>query len=347
MQARERVKRAIHFQRPDHPPLLHGLVGGVRTLDFAWASDLAARYPDDFGFGRVPALPGVNRKFFLRGEPFADAWGCTRQCSLDGMQSTILRHPISTIADLAQFTPPPLNASDFAGLQEQLTASGHPLYAVASVLGVFDGMTNLCGMENLFCALADEENELPRKLADLITTYIMRSLELICDTEVDAVFLCDDWGTEISLFISPELWRRFFKPRYKQLIDYAHAHGIDFWMHSCGNILPLIPDFIDLGVDALHPQLELFLQKPGFLSEIRGKLCIITDIDRHFLGVAQPQEVYARALQVFRALHQPEGGMILRGEIGISVPHANAEAFYQACRDFQESVRPRRPYVVV
>jgi uroporphyrinogen decarboxylase len=338
MHSRERVKRAIHFQTPDLPPLLHGLVGGVRTLDFAWASDLASRYPDDFGFGRESTLPGVNRQFFLRGDPFIDAWGCTRQCSRDGLQSSILRHPIETESDLDRYTPPPLGPQDFAGLQEQLTASGHPLYAVATVHGFFDGMANLYGMENLFCALADEDSAVPRRLADIVNAYIMRSLELICTTDVDAVFMCDDWGTEISLMISPDLWRTFFKPHYQRFIDYAHAHGKDFWLHSCGHILPLIPDFIELGVDVLHPQLEMFLATPGFLPQIRGKLCVITDVDRHFLGVASPEQVYDRALSVFRTLYQPEGGMILRGEIGISVPHENAEAFYRACRDFQNSV---------
>lgn len=338
MQSCERVKRAIHFQNPDYPPLLHGLVGGVRTLDFNWAADLAARYPDDFGFGREPVLPGVNREFFLRGDPFVDPWGCTRQCSRDGLQSSVIRHPIAAESDLERYAPPKAQPEEFSGLQAQLTASGHPLYAVVSLLGLFDGMTNLYGMENLFCALADGDSAMPRKLADIVSGYIMQSLESICATDIDAVFLGDDWGTEISLLISPDMWRKYFKPYYRKFIDYTHAHGKEFWLHSCGHILPLVPEFIALGVDALHPQLELFLADPGFLPQISGRLCIITDVDRHFLGVAQPQQVYERALEVFRALYQPEGGMILRGEIGISVPHANAEAFYRACRDFQKSV---------
>ena len=46
--------------------------------------------------------------------------------------------------------------------------------------------------------------------------------------------------------------------------------------------------------------------------------------------------MHERTLRAFAAVHQPDGGMILRGEIGISVPHANAEAFYRACHEFRQ-----------
>ena len=52
-----------------------------------------------------------------------------------------------------------------------------------------------------------------------------------------------------------------------------------------------------------------------------------------------PDAVYEWTIDTFRKVHRPDGGLVLRGEIGFSVPHANAEAFYQACRDFQEEVQ--------
>jgi hypothetical protein len=83
----------------------------------------------------------------------------------------------------------------------------------------------------------------------------------------------------------------------------------------------------------------MLMEDESFLETVKGNLCLETDIDRNFLCVADPDAVYARTLGAFRKVYQPEGGMVLRGEIGISVPHANAEAFYRACVDFQEEVR--------
>jgi uroporphyrinogen decarboxylase len=72
---------------------------------------------------------------------------------------------------------------------------------------------------------------------------------------VDVVAEFDDYGTQTSQLISPHMFRKQLKPRLGLLFERikALAPGARLFFHSCGNVRPLIPDFIELGVDILNP----------------------------------------------------------------------------------------------
>jgi uroporphyrinogen decarboxylase len=54
--------------------------------------------------------------------------------------------------------------------------------------------------------------------------------------------------------ISPKMYRKYIKPRHKQLIDFIHSRTkARVFLHSCGSVYNLIPDLIDIGVDILSP----------------------------------------------------------------------------------------------
>ena len=62
----------------------------------------------------------------------------------------------------------------------------------------------------------------------------------------------DDWGTQNGLFLSPQMWTELFLPRYKAQFNRVHAHGMDVYFHSCGQITPIIGGLFDAGVDMLN-----------------------------------------------------------------------------------------------
>jgi uroporphyrinogen decarboxylase len=55
--------------------------------------------------------------------------------------------------------------------------------------------------------------------------------------------------------ISPELWRRFIKPAWHDVLGAVRAAvpGARFFLHSCGNIRAVVPDIVDVGFNVLHP----------------------------------------------------------------------------------------------
>ena len=62
-------------------------------------------------------------------------------------------------------------------------------------------------------------------LADKIVDFqvgIAEGLKPFKD-KIHGIALCDDWGTQNSTFISVDLWRKFFKKRYKAIFEAYHS----------------------------------------------------------------------------------------------------------------------------
>jgi uroporphyrinogen decarboxylase len=114
----------------------------------------------------------------------------------------------------------------------------------------------MCGFENWllqlkvnpeFCeALLDRGLEIQLAMAQAL-------LEGVGDA-VDLLYLADDYGMQTGPLISPELFRRIFKPRMARLVQFLKARSAArIAFHSCGSVYALIPDFIDVGVEILNP----------------------------------------------------------------------------------------------
>lgn len=69
----------------------------------------------------------------------------------------------------------------------------------------------------------------------------------------DELHWYDDMGFKLNQFFSVGMYRDLLKPAHKRAIGWAHAHGIPARLHSCGDIRPLIPELLDIGLDGLNP----------------------------------------------------------------------------------------------
>lgn len=70
---------------------------------------------------------------------------------------------------------------------------------------------------------------------------------------IDMYFIGNDFGSQRAMLISPDMWRRFYKPRIKKLVEQAKANGCVTAMHSCGSVKEIIPDLIEIGINAINP----------------------------------------------------------------------------------------------
>ncbi|MHC4165973.1 MAG: uroporphyrinogen decarboxylase family protein [Planctomycetota bacterium] len=90
-------------------------------------------------------------------------------------------------------------------------------------------------------------------LAEHHLALLARAVEAVGDI-ADVFRFGDDLGMVQGPLISPEIYRRFFKPRHKQLCDYVKRRTDAFTLlHSCGSIYELIPDLIEAGFDCINP----------------------------------------------------------------------------------------------
>ncbi|GHT09352.1 hypothetical protein AGMMS49525_18390 [Bacteroidia bacterium] len=121
---------------------------------------------------------------------------------------------------------------------------------------LFEWGTFLRRIDNFLMDLAAEPLQVERFL-NALTELHMAKLEKVCAAVGDcADFLKfgDDLGMDTGPFMSPETYRRFFKPHHKRMCDYVRKHsGMKLFLHSCGSIYALLPDLIDAGFEVINP----------------------------------------------------------------------------------------------
>lgn len=110
------------------------------------------------------------------------------------------------------------------------------------------------GTERVLMALAED----PEWLADIFGHFLdvnLALLERVWDAgyHFDVVTWPDDMGYKHSQFFSVRTYRQLLKPLHKRVADWAHARGVWVHLHSCGDVNPFIPEFLDAGIDALNP----------------------------------------------------------------------------------------------
>ncbi len=175
-------------------------------------------------------------------------------------------------------------------------------------LALFERLHCLRGMENAFEDFYLYPEQVDRLLGAL-TDYqveIVRAWGRLGN--VDGWFVTDDWGTQTSLMISPELWRKFFAARYRRLCDEAHRCGIDVIFHSCGNVTAIVGDLIDAGVDVIDPLQPEAMDLQEIAREYGGKVAFcggISDQELAVFTVSQVRDHVRRTIDTLgRAVRQ-------------------------------------------
>ena len=159
-----------------------------------------------------------------------------------------------------------------------------------------------------------------------------------CGKYLDVLVLSSDFGTQDSLFISPEMFRAFFKPNLKRLAGLGKSYGLKVFYHTCGAVVPLIPDLIDCGIDILDPvQVSAAGMSPENLARsFKGRIAFHGGISTQTtLPKARPEEVREEVRRTISTLG-PLGYIVcpdqdLMGDI----PTVNIEALYQAAREYK------------
>jgi uroporphyrinogen-III decarboxylase len=70
---------------------------------------------------------------------------------------------------------------------------------------------------------------------------------------LDGMVIWGDVAYKHSLLFSPHYWRRYFKPTVARMIALCHQHKLPVIYHGCGNVADILPDFIEMGLDAYNP----------------------------------------------------------------------------------------------
>ena len=118
------------------------------------------------------------------------------------------------------------------------------------VNGPFERLHMLMGFENALCAMITDPEEVEAFLNAFMEWKLKLMEKVIEIYKPDVLMFHDDWGTQKNMFFSPDTWRELIKPQIQKAVDRCHELGVLFEMHSCGFIEPVVPDFVEMGIDS-------------------------------------------------------------------------------------------------
>ena len=122
---------------------------------------------------------------------------------------------------------------------------------------------------------------------------------------IDMYFIPNDFGSQRALLISPDMWRKFYKPYLAKMFDQAKRYGLVTAIHSCGAISDIIGDLIEIGVDAINPiQVSAANMDPEKLIKEFGADCVFFGgIDEvRFLQNGTEEETRAETRRIINIL---------------------------------------------
>lgn len=336
MNSRERVQRAITFQRPDRVPVSHAVLPAA-ALKYGHAlRELLAEFREDFGWDYMEDLPLEDYPALYKGGRQVDDFGTVWFGEWVGVCAIPVEWPIDDLSRYHEYRWPP----DFtAGPPKGRQYSGHMIgfddrwYARGAWITYFEQLQQLRGMEPFLMDVAGESAAFYRLLDDLLA-FSLRWIDQWTKLAYDGLHFADDWGGQRGLMIRPDTWRRVFKPRYAEMFKRTHGAGMDVWYHSDGRINEILGDLIEIGADVINCQVAV-VGHEWIARNARGKVAFRTDIDRqHALPYGSPTEVKEEVQRTFEACGTPNGGIVACGEVGPDVPLANIRAMYEAFREF-------------
>jgi uroporphyrinogen decarboxylase len=332
MKPRDRVALALQHEAPDRCPMqvsftpefaerlradlqikgttLHNPHGGGNTYELERA----------IGEDLLLTSVGWANSYYQAPQSYTDEWG-VGWGSVEyatpygrGRYTEIRHHPLAHDRALDDYRAPDPDRPDLYSEAARAIREFQEEYWIVgvTVTTVFECAWGLRGYERLLMDLAVNP-ELAQRILDIPDHYHRTAARRLVEMGVDMIWIGDDVGAQNAMLISPQMWRRFFKPRMASLIADLKAinPSLKVAYHSDGNILPIIPDLIEIGLDVLNPVQPACMDPALVKRQFGDHLCFWGSIDeQHTLPFGSPDQVRAEVLQRLATLGK-NGGLIL------------------------------------
>ncbi len=371
MTPRERVRTALDHREPDRVPTALG--GGPYSV----VDDLYLTLVDRLGLGspmrpfrtgpnvcymddRLLAQLGTDTRYvWPSNSPSDPRPGGDPDVLLDGYGQAWKRaapyyYPAegllagASIDDIETRVtwPDPMDPRWTAGVRDRAgeLAENTDYYVVARMVtshGPYMTASHLRGTEQFFMDMAADES-FTQALVGRVTDALcglMHSYLKACGPFIDMIELPgDDYATQTGMVMSPKMFRKYFKPAIKRLVDTIKGYRDDLkvMLHCDGVLTPILPDLIELGIDVVHPLEPLpAMDLKGIKATFGDRLSFLGAVDIVHALPGSRENIIAEVKQRIREL-APGGGYILApaNHVQADVPPDNLVTLYGAAREY-------------
>jgi len=145
--------------------------------------------------------------------------------------------------------------------------------------GLFELTHALMGMEEAMCAFYSDPDEMHEMIESFVDTECAYVEQMGKRIHPDLVFHHDDWGSSISTFLSPDMFKEFYLEPYKRLYKCYKDNGFEIIVHHSDSFAAtLVPFMIEMGIDVWQGgtyQNDI----PNLVKEYGGDISFMTGID--------------------------------------------------------------------
>jgi len=263
---------------------------------------------------------GWANSYYQEQASYTDEWGIGwRSIEYEtkfgtGRYTEIETHPLVEDSEIVSYIPPdPGRDTLFREAGWTLDTFRDDYWIVGvTVTTVFETAWALRGLEQLLMDFVVNP-ELADRILDIPYQYHLTAAKRLVQMGVDMIWIGDDVGAQHGMVISPDHWRRFLKPRFAEFISTLKGMNpaVKIAYHSDGNIYPIIPELIEIGLDVLNPVQPASMDPVKLKDEYGDRLCFWGSIDeQQTLPFGSPDDVKREVLTRLRTLGRG-GGLIL------------------------------------
>ncbi len=357
MNRRERVLTAIRHEEPDFVPYqfhatdsvyarvrqYYGLPNNLAVVDFVgnhvvkigsdfnvnpWAEDIQAELVPSGG----PMATSLDAAGGLHTDEFGTVWD-----RRGGMPHPVECPLAEDYTQLDNYViPDPYRAGRFDAAKRLADQYRGQVFLFGKMgMALFERAWAIRGMEQLLMDMALRPEFVEELLDRILNEWNLPIIDQQLAIGVDGFYFADDWGSRTGLMFSPEMWRRFIKPRLAVCYQRVKKSGAFVGQHSDGNILKIMPDLIELELDIFNPVQPFIYDVYQVKAEYGNRLTLYggIDLDR-VLPFGTPAEVKAEVREKARRLGEG-GGYILQSSHTMlaDIPLENIVAYIETCHE--------------
>jgi uroporphyrinogen decarboxylase len=304
----------------------------LRTLRFEGADRLPYDLPEPYGtdFYPIEMEPSPD----ARPSSGRDEWGAVWVNTGHMQLGQVKQVPLPSWEDMPSLTIPDVDAPErwvnVRGVRERAGEK----FVLAKGISLYERIHFLRGMDNTWADIYDAPDRL-RSLIGLLLDMNLHAITGFAREGADGYLIPDDWGLQDTLMISPRSWREIWKPYYAILFRAVHDAGMIMFLHSCGYIVDILDDLIDIGLDAVHmdQQENMGLELLG--RRFGGRLTFFSPVDIQKTMVhGTTKEIRAYCRLMTQHLGRPAGGFIPRWYSDPEGAGHRPEALAAMCEEF-------------
>lgn len=342
MNSRDRVLTTLDHEEPDFVPLTDHIYMPKSLEDVLGRPGVRVDTPREYvevhrilNLDLIAAFPGAFPMGQVEKGAYVDSWGVKWRV-VDGMP-WYLEGTLKTDVDLENFVMPnPYDSKIYEPIKEIVKLVGGELAIGGIVEGPFTRSWMPMGIQTFIKMLYTNQSVI-RRFIEKVTDFFIEVGKNQIDLGIDVIWIPDDMGYVHGLMMSPKLFRDFIIPSLKKMVNAFKCRGIKVLMHNDGQIMSIMDDLVDAGIDAIHPleraagmSLEKMKQQYG------EKITLIGNVNSKTILQHGPlHKIKEQVLECLK-IAAPGGGYILASDHSVheGIPSDNIKYMFKIARKY-------------